>query len=71
MMMNMGLNGGRSMVGGFRRTFANEGLMAMAKQTISRGVISLHSQWAGQALHSHYFGQGGRTRFGRRGRTKG
>ena len=31
----------------------------------------LHAFWAGQALHSHYFGQSSRQRFGRRGRTKG
>lgn len=30
-----------------------------------------HQSWAGRALHSHFFGQSGRTRFGRRGRVKG
>lgn len=30
-----------------------------------------HQSWAGKALHSHYFGQSGRSRFGRRGRVKG
>ena len=30
-----------------------------------------YGQWAGQALHSHYFGQRSRRRFGRRGRVEG
>jgi hypothetical protein len=36
-----------------------------------RPGLSQHNHWAGHALHSHFFGQTSRNRFGRRGRTKG